>query len=151
VDFFAGITADDVQLAIDYMMHHSPFPDAEEWRIDDTENFAGFESNSLEKLCQIAALIHQHGEGAVKGYLSHRGADDVDPEEFTDYYIGCFKSEAAFCEEHFAIAESTEAIQVFDWATLDQYIDWESIANDAFINSYYSHAEGHETIHVYVR
>ena len=147
VEFFEGIQADDVQLAIDYLLHTS---EGEEWRIDDSENFAGFTSSDLEKLCEVAALIHQHGEGAVKGYLAHLG-DDADLDEFSDYYFGCYKSEAAFCEEHLQIAEAAEAIQVFDWATLDQYIDWEAIANDAFINSYYSHEVGHEEIHVYSR
>ncbi len=150
VDFFEGIEPDDVQVAIDYMLHHSPFQDAEEWRIDDTESFAGFNGCDFEKLCQVAALIHEHGEEPVKGYLSNLG-DDADLDEFTDYYIGCYKSEASFCEEHFAIAEAAEAIQVFDWATLDQYIDWAAIAVDAFINSYWSHEVGHEEIHVYTR
>jgi antirestriction protein len=147
VEFFEGIEPDDVQFAIDAMLQDS---EGEEWRIDDREHFADFESFDLEKLCQVAALIHEHGEGAMKGYLSHRGSD-ADLDEFTDYYIGCFKSEVAFCEEHFQIAEAAEQIQVFDWATLDQYIDWEAIANDAFINSYYSHKARHEEIHVYVR
>lgn len=147
VEFFEGIEPGEVQFAIDAMLKDSH---GEEWRIDDRENFADFGSNDLEKLCKIAALIHEHEEGAVKGYLSHRD-DDADPDEFTDYYLGCYKSESAFCEEHLQIAEAAEAIQVFDWATLDQYIDWEAIANDAFINSYYSHREGHEKIHVYLR
>lgn len=147
VDFFEGIQPDDVQVAIDYLLHKSS---GDEWRIDDSENFAGFTCWDLEKLCEVAALIHEHGEEAVKGYLAHLG-DDANLDEFSDYYIGCFKSEATFCEEHFQIAEAAETIQVFDWATLDQYIDWEAIANDAFINSYYSHDEGHEKIHVYLR
>ncbi|NEQ27511.1 MAG: antirestriction protein ArdA [Microcoleus sp. SIO2G3] len=152
VDFFEGIEPDDVQVAIDYLLHESS---GDEWRIDDTESFAGFNSCDLEKLCTVAALIHQHGEEPVKGYLSHRG-DDADLDEFSDYYIGCYKSETAFCEEHLGeeggICTAAEAIQVFDWgATLDQYIDWEAIANDAFINDYYSHEVGHEQIYVYSR
>ena len=147
VEFFEGIEPGEVQFAIDAMLKDSY---GEEWRIDDRESFAGFESCDLEKLCQVAALIHEHGEEPVKGYFSHLG-DDADLDEFTDYYIGCYKSETAFCEEHFQIAEAAEKIQVFDWATLDKYIDWEAIANDAFINSYYSHDAGHEEIHVYAR
>lgn len=58
---------------------------------------------------------------------------------------------ADFCEEHLGIAEAAENIQVFDWATLDKYIDWERIANDAFINSYFSHEESYEKTHVYCR
>ncbi|MBD2019242.1 antirestriction protein ArdA [Leptolyngbya sp. FACHB-36] len=151
VEFYEGIEPEEVQFAIDYMLHES---EGEEWRIDDSENFAGFQSWDLEKLCQVAALIHQHGEDAVKGYLAHLG-NDADLDEFSDYYIGCYKSETAFCEERLGeeggICTAAEAIQVFDWATLDQYIDWEAIANDAFINSYYSHEVGHEEIHVYTR
>ena len=147
VDFFDGIQPDDVQVAIDYLLHKSS---GDEWRIDDIEGFAGFNGCNLESLCQVAALIRQHGEEAVKGYLSHRG-DDADLEQFTDYYLGCYESESAFCEEHLQITEAAAAIQVFSWATLDQYIDWDRIANDAFIDSYYSHEVGHEEIHVYTR
>lgn len=151
IEFSEGIDPDDVQFAIDAMLKGSH---GEEWRIDDRENFAGFESCDLEKLCAVAALIHKHGEEPVKGYFSHRG-DDADPDEFTDYYIGSYKSESAFCEEHLGeeggICKAAEEIQVFDWATLDQFIDWERIANDAFINSYYSHEVGHAEIHVYLR
>jgi len=162
VDFFKGIEPDDVQVAIDYMLHHSPFQDAEEWRIDDTESFAGFNGCDFETLCNVAALIHEHGEEPIKGYLSHLG-DDADLDEFSNYYIGCFKSEADFCEEHLGgeggLCTAAEGIQVFDWTTLDQYIDWEAIretiptgiANDAFINSYWSHEVGHEEIYVYTR
>jgi antirestriction protein len=147
VEFFEGIQSDDVQVAIDYMLYES---DGDEWRIDDYEGFAEFKGCDLEKLCQVAALIHKYGEEPVKGYFAHRG-DAADPDEFTDYYIGSYTSEAAFCEEHFQIAEAAEKIQVFDWATLDQYIDWEAIANDAFIISYYSHEVGNEEIYVYTR
>lgn len=151
VDFSEGIEPDEVQFAIDTMLKDSH---GDEWRIDDTENFAGFESWDLEKLCQVAALIHEHGEEPIKGYLAHLG-DDADLDEFTDYYIGCFKSEVAFCEEHLGeeggICTAAEAIQVFSWATLDRFIDWDQIANDAFIELYYSHNAGHEEIHVYVR
>ncbi|MBW4523476.1 MAG: antirestriction protein ArdA [Scytolyngbya sp. HA4215-MV1] len=151
VDLFEGITAEDIQLAIDYMLHKSPVEDAEEWRIDDSEGFADINPpTDLERLATLANLIHEHGEGIIKGYLAHQG-NDADLDELEDYYIGTYKSEADFCQEHFDIAEAAKKIRVFDWATLDQYIDWEAIANDAFINSYYSHQESYEVVHVYTR
>lgn len=153
IDFDSGTTADEVQSAIDAMLKDSPVPDAEEWDIHDSEHFAGFRSNDLELLCQVADLIHEHGEGAVKGFISQLGDNNVEAEidNFSDIYLGCYKSEADFCEEHLGIAEAAKNIQVFDWATLDQYIDWERIANDAFINSYFSHEESYEKTHVYCR
>lgn len=147
VDFFNGIEPDDVQVAIDYMLRGST---GDEWRIDDLENFARFNGCDLDALCSVAALIREHGEEPVKGYLVNCG-DDADLSEFTDYYIGCFKSEAEFCEEHFAIAEAAEKIQVFSWAALDQYINWSAIAVDAFISSYSSHQVGQKEVHVYTR
>jgi len=151
VHFFKGIEPDDVQVAIDYMLHTF---NAEEWRIDDTESFAGFDGCDIKTLCNIAALIHEHGEEPVKGYLSHRG-DDADLDEFSNYYIGCFKSKADFCEEHLGqeggLCAAAKGIQVFDWSTLDQFIDWEAIASDAFISGYWSHEVGHEEIYVYTR
>jgi antirestriction protein len=153
IEFTPGIDAGDVQLAIDEMLKNSPEPDAEEWDIHDSEHFAEFSSHDLELLCQVAELIHEHGEGAVKGFIDHMGSVNTAAEidNFSDIYLGCYASEADFCEEHFGIAEAAENIQVFDWATLDQYIDWERIANDAFINSYYSYEAGYNKVHVYVR
>ncbi|MBN8564761.1 MAG: antirestriction protein ArdA [Leptolyngbya sp. UWPOB_LEPTO1] len=145
VDFYEGIEPDDVQFAIDALLKDS---EGEEWRIDAYEGFAEVKSSDLEKLCQVAALIHEHGEEPIKGYFAYFG-DDAEIDEFPDYYIGCYKSEAAFCEEHLQIAEAAEKIQVFDSATLDQYINWEAIANDAFISLYHAHKEGYEQIHVY--
>ncbi|MBD2462286.1 antirestriction protein ArdA [Oscillatoria sp. FACHB-1407] len=153
IEFVEGLTPDEVQFAIDTMLKKSPVPDAEEWEIHDSEGFAGFSSNNLDLLCEVATLIHQHGEGAVKGFIGHAGAEMLD--EFSTLYCGCFKSEADFCQAHLGeeggICEAATSIQVFDWATLDQYIDWEAIANDAFINSYYSYEESYETVHVYGR
>ncbi|MEP0910877.1 antirestriction protein ArdA [Leptolyngbya sp. GB1-A1] len=149
IELFEGIQADDIQLAIDYMLHHSPYWDAEEWRIDDTENFPSLCCSDLETIAQAANLIHQYGAAAIEGYFAHLGSD-ADLDQFEDYYIGAFESEEDFCQEHLHIAEAAEGIQVFDWATLDQYIDWEAIANDAFINSYYSHEAGGK-VHVYIR
>lgn len=153
IEFYEGIDADDVQTAIDAILKTSPEPDAEEWDIHDSEYFADFKSHDLEKLCQVAELIHQYGEEAVKGFISHVGEDYLFDRtcSFTDTYLGCFESEAAFCENHFDISESAAKIQVFDWATLDQFIDWERIANDAFINTYYSHTPHYNEVHVYLR
>jgi antirestriction protein len=155
IEFYEGIEADDVQAEIDAMLKSSPEPDAEEWDIHDSESFADFKSHDLEKLCQVAELIHQHGEEAVKGFISHVGEDYLFDRtcSFEDTYLGCFESEASFCEDHFShLSEASEQIQVFSWgATLDQFIDWERIAHDAFINSYYSHQPSHNEVHVYLR
>jgi antirestriction protein len=153
IEFSEGIEADDVQTAIDAMLKASPEPDAEEWDIHDSESFANFKSHDLEKLCQVAALIHEHGEEAVKGFISHVGESYIFEHTccFEDIYLGCFESEESFCEAHFSISEVAEQIQVFDWATLDQFIDWERIANDAFINSYYSHRPKYNEVYVYLR
>jgi antirestriction protein len=153
IEFVSGIRADEVQEAIDAMLKASPVSDAEEWDIHDSEYFAGFKSHDLEQLCQVAELIHEHGEGAVRGFIDHVGDEYLFDRtcSFEDTYLGCYKSEADFCQEHLGIADAAQHIQVFDWATLDQYIDWERIATDAFISSYFSHQESHEEVYVYCR
>ena len=154
VEFFDGIEADDVRLAVDAMLKKSA---GEEWRIDDREHFAEFDGNNFEELCQVAALIHEHGEGAVKGFISHVGSSYVGEnlDSFDDIYMGCFKSEVDFCEERIGdeggLKAAAEEIQVFDWGTLAQYIDWECIANDVFISLYFSQYEGYQKVHVYLR
>ncbi len=151
MDFFDGITIEEVQFAIDAMLKDS---EGEEWRIDDSENFAGYSGWDLERMVQISELIHEHGEGAMKGYFSHCGSSD-DVDEFSDVYLGCYKSEEDFCEEWMGeqggICSEAEKIRVFDWATLDQFIDWERITRDAFINDFYSWEEGYDRVHVYLR
>jgi antirestriction protein len=66
IEFVSGITADEVQFAIDAMLKASPVSDAEEWDIHDSEYFAGFKSHDTEQLCQVAELIHQYGEGPYR-------------------------------------------------------------------------------------
>ncbi|HEY9762386.1 MAG TPA: antirestriction protein ArdA [Trichocoleus sp.] len=149
--------AEYIQAAIGAMLKRSPIPNVEEWDIHDTENFASFSGHNLELISQVGKLIAEHGEGAVNGFISHVGKDDLEAQidNFEDIYLGCFTSEANFCEEHLGeeggICGSAEDIRVFDWATLDKYIDWEKIANDAFINQYFSFEERYENIHVYSR
>ncbi|MGG6281764.1 antirestriction protein ArdA [Leptolyngbya sp. AN03gr2] len=149
VDFYDGIEADEVQFAIDAMLRDS---EGEEWRIDDSEGFAGFTSWDLEKLCEVAALIHQYGEGAVKGFIDHTGADYIFDSScgFEEIYRGEYESEEDFCQEYFEITERAAEIPVLH-STLDRYIDWESITSDAFISSFFSYEEDSETVHVYSR
>lgn len=148
IEFAKGTEAEEVRAEITELLEDS---DGDEWRIDDTEGFAEFKSSDLEKLCQVAALINQHGETPVRGFFNNRG-DDEDPDSFGDYYRGCYESEEEFMQEICSHIDSeAEKIQVFEWATLDKYIDWESIAHDAFINDYYSYSPKYQEVHVYTR
>lgn len=153
----AAQDADAIEAEIKAMLKTSPMPDAEEWEIHDSEEMAGVSGHDLEVISQVALLIQAHGTGAVEGYISHVGQGNLKAEidNFSDIYIGCYTSESSFCEAHLGedggICSAAEGIQVFDGSTLDQYIDWDTIANDAFINSYFSHRESHDRLHVYLR
>jgi antirestriction protein len=147
VEFYEGIEPEEVQFAIDFMLAKT---DGEEWRIDSSEGFAGVESGNIERLCAVAELIHEHDEGAVTGYFEHLG-QDANLEEFADYYLGCYESEADFCQEYLGLNEAAEKVEIFQGVTLAYYIDWEKVAKDLFIDSYWSYTEGYEKVHVYTR
>lgn len=150
IEFDEGITPDEIWNQINKFLEESPFPFSDEWDIHDSENFAGVSTTDIEHLCKVADLIHEHGESAVEGYFNMLGSD-ADPEQFGDYYIGCYESEEDFCEQNLGLAEQAEKIDVLDCGTLDIYIDWESVAHTVFMHAYFSHEVSHNEVQVYCR
>lgn len=138
--------------------HWVPFPgNAEEWAIHDYDNFGGIrlgEWESFEKISAIANAIEEHGAGAVRGYLDHRG-DDADLGEFDDYYQGHYDSEKDFAYEFVAefgwgIPDSQDWLEKVPEA-IEPYLDWDAITRDMnFSGMFYFADAGAPEYGVYV-
>ncbi|MGB3495286.1 MAG: antirestriction protein ArdA [Elainellaceae cyanobacterium] len=157
IDLEDNADADDIKAEIDEMLKASSIPNAEEWRIDDYDEFPNIETYDLGAIAEVAIAIHAHGLEPIKAWIEHIGTTNIKAEldNFGDNYIGQYTSERAFCEDYLGetINPEAEKIPVFgcDRLMLSGYIDWNSIANDAFINYFWSHKESHEAIHVFAR
>lgn len=124
--------ADSIREEINAMLRQSPEPDAEEWAIHDYECFKGLkisESESIGKVAELAALIGEHG-AAFAAYVDHVGVEYATPEGFQNSYRGECESEEAYAEEYY-----NEIHEIPDF--LQGHIDWKSVANDIFIESFF--------------
>lgn len=139
--------ADEIMSEIKAMLEYSPEPDAEEWRIDDYENWHSIkikEYQDIEEIASLAELIKEHGAAFAFYYTNY---DDCD--NFEEYYCGSYESEEDFVKERLSeqgIIEKCEAAGLSE-----SYIDWEAIARDWFISDYFSVEEGYKEVHVFNR
>ncbi len=124
---------ESIREEIQEMLKESPIPGAEEWAIHDYEGFEGIklsEYESIEDVARFAQLIEKHGE-AYAAYAGFIGEDYATEEHFQEDYQGEWDSEEKFAED---LAEETMNIPEH----LQFYIDYEKLANDLFINDYFS-------------
>ncbi|MBF0489350.1 MAG: antirestriction protein ArdA [Candidatus Omnitrophica bacterium] len=129
--------------AIKDMLSKSPIIGAEEFSIHDYEGFCGLrlsEFEDISKVAEIAAMIEEHCEAWAK-FAEYEGIEYATLERFEEAYAGEWDSEEDFAED---LASETMEIPPH----LEYYLDFERLANDLFINDYYS-AEG-EGCKIYV-
>lgn len=142
--------ADAIKAEIEEMLTNSPEPDAEEWAIHDLENWQGIdigEFEEIERLAELAQMLAEHGE-AFAAYYRYYGSDAT-LEDFTEHYLGEYKSEEDFAYELWQ--ESGLVKQLEDLKVCDSYIDWEAIARDLFIDSYLSVEVSFNQLYVFSR
>ena len=140
----------------------SPAYSPEELAIHDHEGFGGIlgEYDGFEYVAALAEAIEENGD-AFLAYMKSRAADlyerDVDAivESFRERYCGEFESEEDFAREqvsecgwHGVPAQELEvpnawpAVKLKVFEELEDYLDWETIARDIFLNGY-SHVDGY--------
>jgi antirestriction protein len=125
----AAQDADDIRAEIEAMLEGSPVPGAEEAVIHDSEGFGEIqigESEDIDKVAEIAALIKEHGE-LFAALVSHMGGLrylDEAVEAMQENYRGEYDSLADWAEK---FAEETGAPP----ETYLAYIDWERVGRDA--------------------
>jgi len=137
--------ADVIWEAIKQMLAESSFRVAEEWAIHDYEGFGDIrlsEWEEIDKVARLGALMEEHGE-AFSAYVCYVGEEFATEERFLDAYCGQWESERAYAENLF---DELYAHDVPEHIAM--YIDYESFANDLFVNDYYS-AEGNSGVHVF--
>lgn len=123
-------TADDVKAEVGAMLAESPVPRAEEWAIHDYEGFEGIclsEHATFDTVCELAEFVEEHGRLAAKLY-SHFGNGLNEARAAFENYAGQYQTAGAFAEE--MIRETGTEIP----ASLEYYIDWQSLARDMALN-----------------
>lgn len=137
--------ADQILEEIQTMLNASPEPDAEEWAIHDHEDFCGIElgeSESIERVADLAQMIAKHGP-AYALYASEKGIEHATEENFLEDLCGEYDSEEDYAEEYFSDTnEIPEAVKA--------YIDWERVADDLFINDFFS-AKYNSSLYIFRR
>jgi antirestriction protein len=120
---------DEIRAEIEAMLEASPVPGAEEWAIHSTEGFGEIEigeSEDIDKVAEIAALIKEHGE-LFAALVSHMGGLrylDEAVEAMQENYRGEYDSLADWAEK---FAEETGAPP----ETYMAYVDWSRVGRDA--------------------
>lgn len=141
---------DDLEQAIEEIIKTSPVEDAEEWAIHDYQGWEGIhldENESLDRLVELAKLIQEHGK-AFALYCQHYG-DDATAENFTNYFRGVYESEEDFVQEMWE--EEGKLKELEKLGVTVSYINWEAIARDWFIDSYFSAVVSHTETYVFSR
>jgi antirestriction protein len=141
---------DEIMTNINAMLSTSPMAKiqaCQEWAIHAYEGFESIaisEYESIDKVLTIALKLKEHGK-AFAAYLEYWNLEDI--EKFEDSYRGCYKNEEEFVEEYYRDAGLTDQIEAAGLKA--DYIDFETIARDMFINSYTGISKGTETLYVF--
>ncbi len=110
--------------AIQAMLRASPIPEAEEWRIDDHEDFCGLTPPSdLEKLSELACAIEEHGK-VYALWAGCVGLEYASDEKFRDKFIGTYRSLGEYAEG--LLDEHLQSLP----ADLRNYLDFERYGAD---------------------
>lgn len=132
------------------MLASSPEPEAEEWALHDFENWQGIkigEYESIERVAEIAELLIEHGK-AFAAYYGYYG-EEATAESFTDSYLGEYESEEDFVRGQWQDDGRLKELEKLGIS--DHWIDWEAIARDWFIDSYYSVNVSYKEVYVFSR
>jgi antirestriction protein len=131
------------------VLKSSPEPLAEEWAFHDHEYLPGVgEHSSVEHVCAMAALVLEHGHGAVEA-----AANLYDDWQIADVFAnGCYRGTHDSEEDYLqGMYEDMEAPgqgvnAPFMGLTIANYIDWAAVARDT--EEVRSHRVGGE-LHVF--
>lgn len=137
---------------INYMLASSPEPDAEEWAIHDYENWQGIkidEHESIEHIAELVELLEEHGKAFAIYYEYVGGSEYASAEGFQDCYMGKYEDEEDFVYQIWSECGTLKKLE--EIGVNESYIDWEAIARDWFIDSYWSAEVGYKETYVFSR
>ena len=130
---------------IKMMLAKSPIHGAEEWAIHDYEGFDGIhidEYTSLDKISELSKFIEEHGDVGIAIYGYCNDIDDA-VRYIEESYHGEFDSEEDFVRYWIHEVDCIEIPK-----HLENYIDYETMARDYFINDFLS-IEAASKVHVF--
>ena len=131
----ATLEPEEIREEIQTMLSNSPVAHleiCEEFAIHDFEGFEGVkihEYESIDRVCQIAKAIDEHGKPFAL-YLDYLGFDDLEEAiaSFEDNYCGCFDSIEDYVQDYY---EQTGQLEAIENAGLNSFcINWKAIAHD---------------------
>lgn len=149
----AAQEADEILDDIQWMLSWSPcreYEVCEEWAIHDFQNWHGIHLNEyedIEKLAELAQMLSEHGE-AYAAYYRY-DSTEASLESFQDNYQGEYENEEDFVYNQLEEQGLIKKIEEIGLPGL--YINWQAIARDWFIDSYYSVEESYNKIYVFSR
>jgi len=147
--------AEEIKDDIKWMLSYSPVADTEpceEWAIHSYDFFEGIALSECESIKNVAALgqaILDHGKSFAEfqGYFNY---DDVAQavEEFTDRFMGVYKSEEDFAYEQLEQDGTLDRLEKIGFS--ENYINWDAIVNDMECGGGYLFIRtGFEEVHVF--
>lgn len=142
--------SEDIWLEIQKMLKSSPALDAEEWLIFDFDNWHGIkidECEDVDRVALLAGLLIEHGEAFAVYYQDCGGGATV--KDFSNRYLGQYESEEDFVYEQWS--DGGKLAQLEQIGISENYIDWEAIARDWFIDSFHSVDVGYKQVYVFSR
>ncbi len=143
-DLDGDIDASDIQSEIDDIA--LTIENCKEWKITKHINFDLIDRvpTSLDEIVDIAKGVIEHGEAFA---LYYNNTGNCSLEDFQEAYSGVHDSEEDFTETFFEDITDMKAIEK---AGLNPYyIDYEKMANDWFINDFWSDTCSDGGVHVY--
>lgn len=141
---------EDILKEIQAMLKESPvkdFASCEEWAIHDYEDFGEIKISEYQSIADVSRF----GQALAKyGYpISAYYSQFTDLDNFEDYYRGVYESKEDFVYQSFEESGQLEAIEKAGLPEI--YINFESIARDWFIDSYFAFEERFEEVHIFSR
>lgn len=145
--------ADEIQDDIEWMLSWSPchnYEACEEWAIHDFQNWYGIhidEYESIEKLAELAQILSEHG-AAYAAYYEY-DSSEASVEGFQEYYWGEYESKEDFVYDQLEQQGLIKNLE--DMGIPSFYLNFEAIARDWFIDSYYSVDESYNKVYIFSR
>jgi antirestriction protein len=145
--------ASEIQEDIEWMLSWSPcchYEACEEWAIHDFQNWCGIhidEYESIEKLAELAQTLSEHG-AAYAAYYEY-DSSEASVEDFQEHYWGEYENEQDFVYDQLEQQGLIKNLE--DMGIPSFYLDFEAIARDWFIDSYYSVEESYKKVYVFSR
>jgi antirestriction protein len=125
----------------EYLVHRGKITGEvhEEFAIHDYINFPNLgEYPDFDEMNEVISLSHEYNVSpfVVKGFIDH----GYDAKTFDDAFVGVYKSEEDFTEEYIRekYINSVYGELETDFGNLSEYLDWERISRDIFVNDFFS-------------